>query len=85
MKGKPRQLLFLVRDDRRLDLVTYLDGSYGIIRNGNLLGVWEPDEDEGCVAAFSKFADFKGVFPKIILQPTESPATPMNDSFRSAS
>ena len=73
MKGQPRCLMFLVRGDRRLNLVTYADGSFGISRDGDLLGIWEPNEEEECVAAFSKFADFKGVFPQVILRRAQFP------------
>ena len=66
MKGQPRLLMYLVRNDRRIELHVYPDGSYGISRDGDLLGIWEPHEEALCLGAFCKFADFAGVFRKVI-------------------
>jgi hypothetical protein len=68
MKGQPRLLMTLVGDHGRLELVLYLDGSHGIIRNGNLLGVWEPSEKVDCIKTFAKLGNFNDGLPKLIVQ-----------------
>jgi hypothetical protein len=40
----------------RIELVRYLDGSWGVRKNTQTVGVWEPHEEEECFCVFSMLA-----------------------------
>ncbi len=54
IKGVPRVLLTLTKNERVLDLVIYPDGSHGIVRDGKHVGVWEPGEDLDCLRTLAR-------------------------------
>ena len=56
LKGEGRSILFIERDDGRMDLVSYPDESWGIVRNGRTLCVCECDELTDCLGMFVRFA-----------------------------
>ena len=49
MKGTPHCVLKVITNQQVLELVTYPDGSFGILRDGASLGIWEPDQEEDCI------------------------------------
>lgn len=56
MKGPVRRLMCLLDGGQLTDLVAYADGSFGIIRESEVLSVWESDELEACMGAFLRIA-----------------------------
>ena len=57
IKGVPRVLLTLTKDERVIDLVIYPDGSHGIVRDGKHIGVWEPGEDLDCIRTLARMVE----------------------------
>ena len=51
MKGAERVLARAWRAGRTIELLGYADGSWGIRRDGAVLGTWEPGQDEECLTA----------------------------------
>jgi hypothetical protein len=68
--------MILVGTGRRLELLSCADGSYGIRRDGALLGTREPDEEDACVDAFARFGELKGGLPHIM--PRKPPGSVSN-------
>ena len=60
IKGKPKELTSIRDDFRVLDLVTYPDGSWGILCNGVSVGVWEREEYENCIYTWAGITGFVG-------------------------
>ena len=56
MKGHGRRLMCLLDGDKTTELVSFPDGSFGIIQEAGTLSIWEPDELEPCVNAFLRIA-----------------------------
>jgi hypothetical protein len=40
----------------RIELIRYLDGSWGVRKNTKTVGVWEPHEEDECFCVFSMLA-----------------------------
>jgi hypothetical protein len=40
----------------RIELIRYLDGSWGVRKNAQTVGVWEPHEEDECFCVFSMLA-----------------------------
>jgi hypothetical protein len=51
MKGPARVLARAWRAGRHIELLGFADGSWGIRRDGAMLGTWEAGEDEECITA----------------------------------
>jgi hypothetical protein len=58
MKGMARHLLTLSDGREVLELVGYADGSFGIIRDGEHLGIWESQEEVDCLIALAILSGF---------------------------
>jgi hypothetical protein len=56
LKGEPRAILFIDNPDGRLQLVAFLDESWGIVRRGKTLCTWEADELTDCLRTFLDMA-----------------------------
>ena len=50
MKGPRKKLICLNYGVESIQLVSYCDGSLGIIRNGATMGVWNRQEEPACLA-----------------------------------
>jgi hypothetical protein len=55
-KGRGKHLMSLNRPEGRIDLMSYTDGSMGIIRDHAVLGIWEYVDQETCLAEFVQLA-----------------------------
>jgi hypothetical protein len=58
-KGRGKHLMSLNRPEGRIDLMSYIDGSMGIIRDHAVLGIWEYDDQDACLAEFVQLAGGK--------------------------
>ena len=67
--------MILVGTGRCLELLSYANGSYGIRRDGALLGTWEPDEEDARVDAFARFGELKGGLPHSIPRKPPGPVS----------
>lgn len=54
MKGQGRPIIALAGKEYLIMLVSFADGSWGIVRNERALGIWEPAEQEACFHAFAE-------------------------------
>lgn len=52
MKGTRKLLLQCICGNTIYDLVAYRDGSFGVVSDGSVVSVWEPEEEESCLFAF---------------------------------
>ena len=54
----------------RIELIRYLDGSWGVRKNAQTVGVWEPHEEEECFCVFSMLAGLyndQGPCPSVVI------------------
>jgi hypothetical protein len=56
MKGVSRTVAVCETEKLRLELELYSDQSWGIRRQGQTIGVWEPHEKEECFRVFGMLA-----------------------------
>jgi hypothetical protein len=68
MKGEGKQLLVFHRASRVITLVRYCDDSLGIICGGDTLAVYEPGEEDACIAALAVLAGLKKGKPAIVVK-----------------
>lgn len=57
LKGPGRTLRQRATARHTFELVTFIDGSWAVRRDGTTLGVWEPHEKRDCVMTFRTLAD----------------------------
>jgi hypothetical protein len=55
MKGLPTPIVTVMRQNFALKLTKYADGSLGIYRDDQVIGVWEPGERAECLRSFARF------------------------------
>ena len=76
MKGPGKTLMTYFRDDRSVDLIAFDDGSWGIKKDGSVVGAWENSEERDCVDTFAKMAGIRGEFgepqPLVVLRVRKS-------------
>jgi hypothetical protein len=53
LKGQARTIITLKNPLGSLELVTYLDESWGIVRDGLVFCIWEPAESGDCLRTFA--------------------------------
>jgi hypothetical protein len=53
MNSVPKTILTFRNDPDLFELIRYQDGCLGIVRNGTLVGKWEPSQERQCVAIFA--------------------------------
>ena len=53
LKGQGKAVAFAMNGRDRLALVIYADDSWGILQNGKMVCVWEPEEAADCIDAFT--------------------------------
>lgn len=74
MKGTGRNVMTLFGEDGRVvRLMHYLDGSWSVLRDGKVCGIWEASEQDNCLKAFLRQSGraepitavvFKGALPR---------------------
>ena len=52
MKGSHEKLITVATAWTIVDLISFADGSLGVLRGEQLMGIWEPHEQEACIASF---------------------------------
>jgi hypothetical protein len=53
MKGAGRNVMTLLAEDGRVvRLMQYVDGSWSVLRDGKVCGIWEASEEDNCLKAF---------------------------------
>jgi hypothetical protein len=67
LKGAGRQMVSLCENGRILHLIAFDDGSLGLVRDGQMLGVWERNEEADCLAQFIRCGGRTDVFCKTML------------------
>jgi len=56
MKGQHAKLITVATTSTVVDLISYPDGSLGVTRGDQLIGVWEPHEKDACICSFIQVA-----------------------------
>jgi len=52
MKGHHAKLITVATTCSVVDLISFADGSLGVVRGSQLIGIWEPHEKEACISSF---------------------------------
>jgi hypothetical protein len=63
VKGNGNSIIALAGKHCMIRLVSYIDGSWGIAWNEQILGIWEPGEQETCFRIFSEMVKGTSVKP----------------------
>ena len=66
-EGESRRLLSLLGGGACLDLITWSDGSYGITRDGRVVGIWPAAEEAECVHAFYRLGELAHARPCVMV------------------
>ena len=76
LKGVGRRLLMLADEGLTLQLISFQDGSLGLIRNGEFLGLWERDEEADCLAEFVQAGGGQNLFRDTLIVLRHAPTEP---------
>jgi hypothetical protein len=57
LKGQARPIVTLKNSLTSFSLVTYADGSWGILRDGAIFCVWEPAESGDCLITYARLCN----------------------------
>ena len=71
MKGRPQQLLSIRRRQSEFTLFRYRDGSFSVRRDGDTVGVWEPQDQGAAIQALANLLGLPGGGRTVRLTPPE--------------
>jgi hypothetical protein len=64
MKGIGRVVAAVANPNRLVELISYSDGSWGVRRDGWMVGTWEPTEIPECIRTFAACG---GVIDEVVM------------------
>ena len=69
LKGPGTIVARIFREHQRTELLRYIDESWGVRRNGFILGIWEPNERSDCFDFFMRLIGIEHEADLCILVP----------------